>query len=80
MATGYIEINLILVPLGLFGQPLSDLNNSDRIVVHFLLFVAYFVLNILFLGADEAANQASSRVCGEEAKAGPRGRGRRAPT
>ena len=25
MATGYIEISLILLPIGLFGQPLNSL-------------------------------------------------------
>ena len=57
MATGYIEISLILLPLGLFGQPLNEVNIANRLVVHILLFLAYFVVNILFLGADEAANQ-----------------------
>ena len=38
-------------------QKTTVVERSRRLITHLLLFIAYFVVNILFLGADEAANQ-----------------------
>ena len=56
MSTGFIEISLIMLPLGIFGTAQGD-SVSDRVTVHCLLLLYYFLICCLFLGADEVANQ-----------------------
>jgi predicted membrane chloride channel (bestrophin family) len=61
MCTGFIEIELVLLPIGLIGSPYSisadNFTRSQRATGIMLLLGLYMIINLLLLGADEVASQ-----------------------
>lgn len=61
MCTGFIEIALVLLPIGFIGRPyhqqLQQLATPQRMVGVLLLIMLYLITNLLLLGGDEVACQ-----------------------
>jgi len=61
MCTGFIEIALILLPIGFIGRPYHslspDLSQEQRLTGMLLLLGLYMITNLLLLGGDEVACQ-----------------------
>lgn len=58
MCTGFIEIALILLPIGFIGRPYHNmpedvLARSQRVTGILLLLGLYIITNLLLLGGDE---------------------------
>lgn len=72
MCTGFIEIALILLPIGFIGRPYHNLAEDtlmrgQRVTGIMLLLGLYIITNLLLLGGDEVGRRARAHTCAAHA-------------